>query len=225
MSNPHRPNEPDSDPVICRITGPSVATYVHNQRHDFPSAMNPPPQSSAQSSSASASYGSLPVTLDVDRRLPAAANGAPLSIPNDMQMGTYAAQPRMAALDSMMASGLPPNLMIPMDMLGDASLTMDGTLAGSDQFAGMAHTVAPQGAAMPGEYTSIGGGSILTEFTKRRNWSQRILEELQDFLHILTPEGRIVYASPSCKALTGFGAEELMNRFILEFIHPDDSTL
>lgn len=135
-------------------------------------------------------------------------------------MATYAAQPRMGALDTMMASGLPPNLMIPMDMLGDGSLTTDGT----DQF-GMGHTGPPQGSAMPGEYTSMGGGSILTEFTKRRNWSQRILEELQDFLHILTPEGRIVYASPSCKGLTGFAAEELMNRFILDFIHPDDSTL
>ena len=46
--------------------------------------------------------------------------------------------------------------------------------------------------------------STLTEFTKRRNWSQRIIEELKDFLHILTPDGRILYVSPSCKAMTGY---------------------
>lgn len=67
------------------------------------------------------------------------------------------------------------------------------------------------------------GGSTLTEFTKRRNWSQRVVEELKDFLHILTPDGRIVYISPSGKALTGYTQEELVGKFIVDFIHPDDS--
>ncbi|KAF2865101.1 hypothetical protein BDV95DRAFT_587314 [Massariosphaeria phaeospora] len=66
-------------------------------------------------------------------------------------------------------------------------------------------------------------GSTLTEFTKRRNWSQRVLEELRDFLHIVTPEGRVLYVSPSCKALTGWDPAQLVGRFIGEFIHPDDS--
>ncbi|KAL5113740.1 white collar 2 type of transcription factor [Pleosporales sp. CAS-2024a] len=65
-------------------------------------------------------------------------------------------------------------------------------------------------------------GSTLTEFTKRRNWSQRVLEELRDLLHILTPDGRILYMSPSCKALTGWEPSQLIGRFINEFIHPDD---
>ncbi|KAF2033117.1 white collar-2 [Setomelanomma holmii] len=65
-------------------------------------------------------------------------------------------------------------------------------------------------------------GSTLTEFTKRRNWSQRVLEELRDLLHILTPDGRILYVSPSCKTLTGWDPSHLMGRFINEFIHPDD---
>lgn len=65
-------------------------------------------------------------------------------------------------------------------------------------------------------------GSTLTEFTKRRNWSQRVLEELRDLLHILTPDGRILYVSPSCKPLTGWEPQHLMGRFINEFIHPDD---
>ncbi|KAF1973613.1 hypothetical protein BU23DRAFT_463948 [Bimuria novae-zelandiae CBS 107.79] len=66
-------------------------------------------------------------------------------------------------------------------------------------------------------------GSTLTEFTKRRNWSQRVLEELRDFLHILTPDGRILYCSPSVKALTGWEPQQLIGRFVGEFIHPDDS--
>ncbi|KAF2100259.1 hypothetical protein NA57DRAFT_64892 [Rhizodiscina lignyota] len=68
-------------------------------------------------------------------------------------------------------------------------------------------------------------GSTLTDFTKRRNWSQRVLEELRDFLHILTPEGRILYCSPSTKALTGYESVEIVGRFIGDFIHPDDSGL
>lgn len=66
-------------------------------------------------------------------------------------------------------------------------------------------------------------GSTLTEFTKRRNWSQRVLEELRDFLHILTPDGCILYVSPSCKCLTGYDPSQLVGRFIGDFIHPDDS--
>lgn len=68
-------------------------------------------------------------------------------------------------------------------------------------------------------------GSTLTEFTKRRNWSQRVLEELKDMLHILTPDGRILYVSPSCKALTGYETHQLVGRFVNEFIHPDDSSI
>ncbi|KAK1807212.1 white collar 2 type of transcription factor, partial [Friedmanniomyces endolithicus] len=60
------------------------------------------------------------------------------------------------------------------------------------------------------------------EFTKRRNWSRRIIEELKDFLHILTPDGRILYVSPSCKAITGRKPHSLIGKFICEYVHPDD---
>jgi len=65
--------------------------------------------------------------------------------------------------------------------------------------------------------------STLTEFTKRRNWSQRVIEELKDFLHILTPDGRILYVSPSCKAITGYESHALIGKFIGEYVHPDDN--
>ena len=68
-------------------------------------------------------------------------------------------------------------------------------------------------------------GSTLTEFTKRRNWSQRVLDELKDLLYILTPDGRLLYVSPSSKALTGYDQQELNGKFLAEYIHPDDSGL
>lgn len=74
-----------------------------------------------------------------------------------------------------------------------------------------------------GTQSTIVGGSTLTEFTKRRNWSQRVVEELKDFLHILTPDGRIVYISPSGKHMTGYEQDELVGKFIVDFIHADDS--
>lgn len=65
--------------------------------------------------------------------------------------------------------------------------------------------------------------STLTEFTKRRNWSQRIIEELRDFLHILTPDGRILYVSPSCRSITGYEPQQIIGKFIGEYVHPDDT--
>lgn len=69
------------------------------------------------------------------------------------------------------------------------------------------------------------GTSTLTEFTKRRNWSQRVLEEIRDMLFILTPDGRLVYTSPSTKVLTGYENADLNGKFIAEFIHTDDTAL
>lgn len=68
-------------------------------------------------------------------------------------------------------------------------------------------------------------GSHLTEFTKRRNWSQRVIEELKDFLHILSPDGRILYASPSTKMLTGHEPDALTGGLIFEYLHPDDAAI
>jgi PAS domain-containing protein len=66
-------------------------------------------------------------------------------------------------------------------------------------------------------------GSILSGFTKRLNWSQYVLEGLPDLLHVLNLNGRILYVSPSCKAITGYEPAELIGCFLCEFVHPDDS--
>lgn len=71
----------------------------------------------------------------------------------------------------------------------------------------------------------VAATGTLTEFTKRRNWSQRVIDEIKDFLHILTPEGRILYVSPYCKVITGHEARSLIGKFIGEFVHPDDRSI
>ena len=98
--------------------------------------------------------------------------------------------------------------------------TTDHTTAMSGTMSGAGAGPLPTGF---GTQTNANGGSTLTDFTKRRNWSQRVLEELKDFLHILTPDGRILYVSPSGKSLTGYDQEELIGKFIVDFIHQDDN--
>lgn len=70
-----------------------------------------------------------------------------------------------------------------------------------------------------------GTGSTLTEFTKRRNWSQRVIEELRDILHILSPDGRLLYVSPSTRDLTGYESQDIVGKLISDYVHPDDSNV
>ncbi|KAG5986623.1 hypothetical protein E4U43_005433, partial [Claviceps pusilla] len=74
--------------------------------------------------------------------------------------------------------------------------------------------------------SSGGGGgsstSTLTDFTKRRNWPAKVVEELKDFLHILDANGRIKYASSSILSISGYTAEEIQDVFLKDLIHPDD---
>ncbi|KAK9708730.1 hypothetical protein K7432_009464 [Basidiobolus ranarum] len=62
----------------------------------------------------------------------------------------------------------------------------------------------------------------LTEFTKRKNWIDRIINELKDFYHVITPSGKFIYCSPACQELVGYLPEEMIGRNLKEFIHIDD---
>lgn len=66
------------------------------------------------------------------------------------------------------------------------------------------------------------GSNAATDFTKRKGWPNRIVEELLDFVHVLDARGRVLFASPSVQTLTGWKSEDLRGREIAEFIHPDD---
>jgi PAS domain S-box-containing protein len=65
-------------------------------------------------------------------------------------------------------------------------------------------------------------GSTLTEFTKRRNWSKLVLEQMRDLYFILSPELRLQYISPSCPTLTGYQPDDLKSKFLQDFVHPED---
>lgn len=70
--------------------------------------------------------------------------------------------------------------------------------------------------------TTTTTNSNSNDFTKRKNWDQRIIEELTDFLHVLSPVGKILFASPSSMELIGYTPDELLGRSITDFLHSDD---
>jgi len=124
---------------------------------------------------------------------------------------------------------------IAMDM-GDVSAvpfnsieTMSGTVPESDHSVtgndGINMSGVGAGPLPTGFGAQAGIGSTLTEFTKRRNWSQRLIEEIKDLMYILTPDARFLYLSPSVRLLTGHDASDLTGKFIHDYIHADDSSL
>lgn len=76
-----------------------------------------------------------------------------------------------------------------------------------------------------GMQSGLTTGSTLTEFTKRRNWSKLILDEIRDLLLIMSPDGRMQYVSTSCRMLVGYEQHEMKSRFLVDFIHPDDQSM
>ena len=74
----------------------------------------------------------------------------------------------------------------------------------------------------PPSQSNASGGSTLTEFTKRRNWPAKVVEEIKDLLQILDVRGQIKFVSPSVNNLTGHDSEDLIDRFLKDLIHPDD---
>ena len=108
---------------------------------------------------------------------------------------------------------------------GNANPTTEESVARAEnQFNTAANNVPGAGPRPPGSFAqmSLTGGSTLTEFTKRRNWPAKVVEELKDFLKILDANGRIKYASPSILNLTGYSTEEIQDIFLKDLIHPDD---
>lgn len=104
--------------------------------------------------------------------------------------------------------------------------TENAVARAESQFNTASNNVPGAGPMPPGAFGQMGNmgaaGSTLTEFTKRRNWPAKVVEELKDFLQILDANGRIKYASPSILNVTGYTAEEIHDLFLKELIHPDD---
>lgn len=60
------------------------------------------------------------------------------------------------------------------------------------------------------------------EFTRRKNWSQNVLEELRDVVHVLSSDLNVLYCSPASREFLGYQPSELMGHCFTEYIHVDD---
>jgi len=57
---------------------------------------------------------------------------------------------------------------------------------------------------------------------KRECFYTTIINNLQDIVTIISPEGKIIYESPSVKNVYGYEVNELIGKNIAELVHPDD---
>ena len=64
--------------------------------------------------------------------------------------------------------------------------------------------------------------SFFTQFMKSGDWAQQLIEQVSDFVYVVSPSGILTYASPSSFQVTGFQPSELIGRYLGEFVHPDD---
>jgi PAS domain S-box-containing protein len=103
-----------------------------------------------------------------------------------------------------------------------SSRSVVGVGGSGNAIASSSTSVVPLGSNAVATTSGSSAPTNMTEFTKRKNWSQRIIEELKDFLHVISPTGKLMYCSPSSTELVGYTPEELVNRTITDFIHVDD---
>lgn len=59
---------------------------------------------------------------------------------------------------------------------------------------------------------------------RTRERFRTLAEHMNDFIVEISPEGRMLYISPSCKRILGYDADALMQNWSLETVHPDDLT-
>ncbi|KAI8379540.1 uncharacterized protein BYT42DRAFT_496091 [Radiomyces spectabilis] len=60
------------------------------------------------------------------------------------------------------------------------------------------------------------------DFTRRRNWSERVTGDVTGLLHVLSPTAKVLYCSDSVYHLTGYRPDEVTGRIFTDFLHVDD---
>jgi len=60
------------------------------------------------------------------------------------------------------------------------------------------------------------------ELRQSRGQYQLVVENTEDLVNLLDMEGQYVYVSPSHQKILGYTSEELMEKSLLEFVHPED---
>lgn len=77
--------------------------------------------------------------------------------------------------------------------------------------------------AMPkGQDASVNLQAAGNDFTRRKGWAARVVDELLDFAHVLDPQGKILHATSSAYSLTGWKSHQLQEMSIFDIVHPQD---
>ncbi|CAK7265667.1 white collar 2 type of transcription factor [Sporothrix epigloea] len=69
---------------------------------------------------------------------------------------------------------------------------------------------------------NAGASGALAEFTRRKNWPAKVVEELSDLLLIIEPNGRVRFASPNITKILGYTPEEVAGQSLTDMAHSDD---
>ncbi|CAK7223395.1 white collar 2 type of transcription factor [Sporothrix bragantina] len=170
-----------------------------------PGSMFAPPQSAATS---------MVPTFDVPSVMGSGAGSTPLSTINGLQQLNSAARtddsPSRDTTD-----GVESNIVMSgMNEPGAGPQPVDSF-----------HSVTAVSAPGPGPGGAAGTSGTLTEFTRRKNWPAKVVEELSDLLQIIEPNGRIRFASPNITKILGFTPEEVAGQSLTELTHPDDRSV
>lgn len=75
---------------------------------------------------------------------------------------------------------------------------------------------------LKGQDPAMTGSAAANDFTRRKGWSNRVIDELLDFSHVLDPTGKILYATNSVQSLTGWTPSEIKGMSIYDIVHPQD---
>ncbi|KAI9351124.1 hypothetical protein DFJ73DRAFT_377737 [Zopfochytrium polystomum] len=71
--------------------------------------------------------------------------------------------------------------------------------------------------------------SVITHFTASREGYRRLISELDDFLHVLSPAGVFLYVCPAAHRHLGLHPDEsessLLGRHVSDYLHPEDREL
>lgn len=61
----------------------------------------------------------------------------------------------------------------------------------------------------------------MTDGRRQRRRTERFVEKAQDVVTVVDTDGRVTYASGSADRVLGYGAEELLNQNLFDYVHPD----
>lgn len=61
------------------------------------------------------------------------------------------------------------------------------------------------------------------ELRQSRGQYQLVVENTEDLVNLLDMDGRYIYASPSHEKITGYTSAELLEKRLIEFVHPEDA--